>query len=248
MHGRGMEGSRRLIHAAAEAQRLPSKQHVQRWLHNQRGLPPKLSLLVRCTTQTYLERPLRHVRDERSLPPKHSLLYAALRCTTQTYEENLLLRNARLVHNTSNRAGSASVNGASVRCAAAKTIARRHSTCYHGSWLASEAFAPLRCTTCALKFNNQNRIQLDFLHVCMQHHESYKKEDNAARKREERLARSAEGAAARSAVDAARKREERSARPADDAAARSADDAARKRRERSARSAARQHRLQHRLA
>jgi len=39
--------------AAAEALRLPSKKHVQRWLHNQRGLPPKLSLLVRCTTQTY---------------------------------------------------------------------------------------------------------------------------------------------------------------------------------------------------
>ena len=53
MHGRSMEGSRRLIHAAVEALRLPSKQHVQRWLHSQRGLPPKLSLLVRCTTQTY---------------------------------------------------------------------------------------------------------------------------------------------------------------------------------------------------
>ena len=34
MHGRSMEGSRWLIHAAAEALRLPSKQHVQRWLHN----------------------------------------------------------------------------------------------------------------------------------------------------------------------------------------------------------------------
>ena len=50
------------------------------------------------------------------------------------------------------------------------------------------------------------------------------------------------------ADDAARKREERSERSADDTAARSADDAARKREERSARSAARQHRLQHRLA
>ena len=39
------------------------------------------------------------------------------------------------------------MNGASVRCAAAKTVARRHNTCDHGSWLASEAFAPLRCTT-----------------------------------------------------------------------------------------------------
>ena len=48
--------------------------------------------------------------------------------------------------------------------------------------------------------------------------------------------------------DTARKREERSARSADDAAARCVDDAARKREERSARSAARQHRLQHRLA
>ena len=32
-----------------------------------------------------LRKLLRHVRDERSLPPKHSLLCAALRCTTQTY-------------------------------------------------------------------------------------------------------------------------------------------------------------------
>jgi len=48
--------------------------------------------------------------------------------------------------------------------------------------------------------------------------------------------------------DAARKREKRLARSADDAAARSADDAARKREGRSARSAARQHRFQHRPA
>ena len=89
-----------------------------------------------------LRKLLRHVRDERSLPPKHSLL-----CTAPHKPIRKLLRNARLVHNTSNRAGSTSVNGASVRCAAAKTFARRHNTCDHGSWLASEAFAPLRCTT-----------------------------------------------------------------------------------------------------
>ena len=34
-----------------------------------------------------------------------------------------------------------------MRCAAAKTVARCHNTCDHGSWLASEAFALLRCTT-----------------------------------------------------------------------------------------------------
>ena len=85
MHGRSMEGSRRLIHAAAEALRLPLKQHVQRWLHNQCGLPPKLFAARALHHANLLRKLLRHVRDERSLPPKHSLLCAALHCTTQTY-------------------------------------------------------------------------------------------------------------------------------------------------------------------
>ena len=59
-----------------------------------------------------------------------------------------LLRNARLVHNTSNRAGSASANGASVRCmdgsSRSSTIAveaARAAMASQPTWLAAEAFA-----------------------------------------------------------------------------------------------------------
>ena len=65
-----------------------------------------------------LRRLLRHVRDERSLPPRHSLLCAALRCSALHHTSLLrkLLRHARLVQHTSNRASSASINETSVRC------------------------------------------------------------------------------------------------------------------------------------
>ena len=87
---------------------------MQRWLHNQRGLPPGLSLLVRCTTQTYLESFCAMFAT--NVACRRSIRCSALLCAAPHKPIKKLLRNARLVHNTSHRAGSASANGASVRC------------------------------------------------------------------------------------------------------------------------------------